>query len=126
MNRWKSEILVAGRVLLVLCLLASGFRSVSACIAGVPPEWASILSGIVECACALAIMTGFQVRIASVILVMYLVPAIVFGHLVPAWTSVDTALRERETALALMEMSGIGGLLLLLVTGPGRHSLDGR
>ena len=69
----------------------------------------------------LAILTGFQTRIVSWILFVYLIPTSVIFH--NYWT-MQGALRADMEAHFFKNMAIMGGLLFLAMWGPGSYSID--
>lgn len=128
--------MLAGRSLLALSLLAAGFQKIKY-LAGtaayleavrVPGAslWLAAALAAIEFAGALAIAVGYRTRTAAQILIVYLLPAVWFTHIAVSHAAADLVTKDQEIFLALKNLSIIGGLLLLSVAGPGRHSLDGK
>lgn len=91
---------------------------------GVPAPQIAIWGTIaLELIGGLMILLGFKTRWAAVALAVFSGVTIYFGHqfwAVPA----DQYLNQLNHALKNLGL--VGGFLLLLVHGPGRHSVDGR
>lgn len=128
--------LLAARALVVLSLLAGGFQKFSYLpgtaaylksmgVPGASVELA-LAAAFLETACALAIMVGYRTRLASQILVFYLVPAVLFTRLAAARAAIDPVVQDQEMFMALKNISIVGGLLLIWIAGPGKHSIDGK
>jgi putative oxidoreductase len=76
------------------------------------------LSGIFEVVAGLAVLIGFQTRIAAWLLAAFCVVAAVFFHYAPA--------DMMQTLLFTKNLTIAGGLLALSVAGAGAWSVDAR
>jgi putative oxidoreductase len=76
------------------------------------------LAGVLEVVAGLAILVGFQTRIAAWALAAFCVAAAVFFHYAPA--------DMMQTLLFTKNLTIAGGLLALSVAGAGAWSLDAR
>lgn len=76
------------------------------------------LSAIFEVVAGLAVLVGFQTRIASWLLAAFCVVAAVFFHFAPA--------DMMQTLLFTKNLTIAGGFLALSVAGAGALSIDGR
>ncbi len=122
-----SAAILAGRVLLSILFILSGFAKLTAISGtagwfgsiGLPlPTAAAVVAGLVELLGGLAILVGFKTRIAAVLLAVFTLAATAIAHL-------DFA--DQMQALMLQKNLGlVGGFLLLAVTGAGSISIDGR
>lgn len=111
------------RILLVLVYFMGGFRLLSG---NVPIEFAAskgvpgILVWIgytIKLFGGLAVIVGFQTRIAAVLLIAFTLGTAFIFH--PFWI-------EGQWSTFWKEISMIGGLLLIAAVGPGELSVDGR
>lgn len=132
----KNAGLLVARALVVLSLLAAGFQKLSYLpgtaaylksvgVPGASTELA-LAAALLELSCALAILVGYRTRLASQILIFYLVPAVLFTRLAAARASLDPVVQDHEMFMALKNLSIVGGLLLIWIAGPGKHSIDGK
>ena len=132
----KHATLLVGRVLVVMILVMSGYdkllhadraadylRSVGAPGAGTP---LALFAGLVELACGIAVLVGWRTRDVALGLFLYLLPVIWLTHVAAAHAAPDPVVRVNETMQAMKTLAMAGALLLLHVTGPGAHSVDGR
>jgi putative oxidoreductase len=123
-------------MLVVMILVMSGYdkllhadrtadylRSVGAPGAGTP---LAMLAGIIELAGGLAVLVGWRTRDMALGLFLYLLPVIWLTHLATAHAAPDPVVRVNETMQAMKSLAMAGALLLLHVTGPGAHSVDGK
>ncbi|MCF7200713.1 DoxX family protein [Pseudomonas oligotrophica] len=128
----KSGIILLARVLLMLLFVVSGwsklvgFSGTSAYLAslGVPaPMLAAAVAVIMEFFVAILLLLGFYTRPLAFLFALFTLGTALIGH--DFWNMVD-AERAANMTQFMKNLSIVGGLLLLGVTGPGRFSLDGR
>jgi putative oxidoreductase len=115
---------LAGRTLLALIFLESGLRKFiyySGTLgymtkAGLPfPQALLVISGVLETACALALITGWRARPAAILLIIWMIPVTLIFHNPAA---------GGEAMIHFMKNAAItGGLLMVLAAGPGALSL---
>lgn len=86
-----------------------------------PMGWA-ILAGLVEFVSALAIVLGFQTRLAAALLCVFTLVAAYLGH--PFWTVTDAAAHQAQYINFWKDLAIAGGLLFLFVRGAGPISID--
>jgi putative oxidoreductase len=123
-------ILLLGRVALGAIFVKSGIQKLlalsvfAASLAqrGFPQSemWA-VIGVTVEFVGGILIITGFQTRYASLLMVLFVIVAMGISH--RFWEFADAARRAQESQF-FKNLSIIGGFLLLFVTGGGRFSLD--
>lgn len=122
--------LLFGRAALVAIYLISGIGMAgdlgmlqSVMRAGGVPVPALFAVGIVaiELGAAIAILIGWQVRVAALALVGLTLVATLLSH--PFW-AVSPLFREDQFAHFMKNLGLMGGLLLLAATGPGRLALS--
>lgn len=115
---------LAGRILLALIFLQSGiekFLHYSGTLgymtrAGLPfPQVLLVASGIVETACALALITGWKARPAAIVLVAWMIPVTLIFH--------NPAAGQDAMIHFMKNLAITGGLLMLFASGPGAWSL---
>lgn len=116
-------LMALGRVLLVLIYFIGGFGLLSgdvpvdyAASKGVP-AFAVWIGFAIKLFGGLAVIVGFQTRIAALLLVLFTLGTAFIFH--PFWV-------EGEWNSFWKEISMIGGLLLLAAVGPGALSVDER
>lgn len=116
-------LMALGRVLLVLIYFIGGFGLLSgdvpvdyAASKGVP-AFAVWIGFAIKLFGGLAVIIGFQTRIAALLLVLFTLGTAFIFH--PFWV-------EGEWNSFWKEISMIGGLLLLAAVGPGALSVDER
>lgn len=123
-------ILLLGRVALGTIFIKSGIQKLlalsvfAASLAqrGIPQSemWA-VIGATIEFVGGVLIVTGFQTRYASLLMILFVIVATGISH--RFWEFADAARRAQESQF-FKNFSIIGGFLLLFVTGGGRISLD--
>jgi len=128
----KSEIILLARILLMILFIMSGwgkltnFEGTVAYLGslGTPaPMVAAGVAVVMEFFAAIAIVLGFYTRPLAFLFALFVLGTSIIGH--HFWTMVD-AERAANMIHYFKNISIIGGLLLLGVTGPGKYSIDGR
>jgi putative oxidoreductase len=123
-------ILLLGRVALGAIFVKSGIQKLltlgvfAASLAqrGFPHSetWA-VIGATVEFVGGIMIVTGFQTRYASLLMILFVIVATGISH--RFWEFADAARRTQESQF-FKNLSILGGFFLLFVTGGGRVSLD--
>jgi putative oxidoreductase len=115
---------LAGRILIALIFLLSGidkFVHYSGTLgymakAGLPfPQVLLVASGIVETACAFALIIGWKARPAAIVLVMWMIPVTLIFH--------NPAAGQDAMIHFMKNVAITGGLLMLFAFGPGARSV---
>jgi putative oxidoreductase len=126
----RDTLLLIGRVLLVAMFIKSGFDKflaldgTAAYIAAAGLPMASVLApltAIAEFGLGLAILIGFQTRLAAWALAAFVLLTIPFFH--DYWNMTGEA-RMLNQINALKNVSLAGAFLMLAGTGAGRYSVD--
>ncbi|MBS3647405.1 DoxX family protein [Pseudaminobacter sp. 19-2017] len=122
-----AAVLVLGRLLISAMYIMAGFSKLTAISGtaqwfgsiGLPaPTLVAIGVGLVELVGGLAILIGFQTRIAAVVLALFTVAATLIAH---------TNFADMSQMLFFQKNLAItGGFLILAVFGPGALSIDAR
>ncbi|RKP50356.1 DoxX family protein [Pararobbsia silviterrae] len=124
--------ILLARILLMLLFLIFGWEKLvgfSGTVAyftqtHVPmPEISAIIAVVMEFFVGIAIVLGLFTRPLALLLALYTLGTALIGH--PYWTLSGMAQLEAEINF-FKNISIIGGLILLIVTGAGRYSIDGR
>jgi putative oxidoreductase len=122
-----SVIVLIGRVLLSIIFVISGFGKLTD-ISGTAAYFAmyhlpaagvvAVIAGLIELLGGLAILIGFQTRIAAWVLAIFSVATALIAH--TNWADMMELINfQKNLAMA-------GGFLLLAVYGPGALSVDAR
>jgi putative oxidoreductase len=121
---------LAGRILMSVMFLVSGFFKIGgytqmvgyAAAKGVPMASVAIAcAAVLELAGGLAILAGFQTRIAAWVLFLYLIPVTFFMH---NFWALQGAEQQNNMINFLKNVAIMGGLVILAATGPGPYSVD--
>jgi putative oxidoreductase len=129
-ERMNDGVLLAGRLLLVLLFLISGWIKLSSfddtitlmVKSGMPaPAVMAVVAILLELPVALAILLGFATRPLALIFAGYAVIAALMGH--RYWTM--SGPEQLDNLFHFYKNVSIaGGFLLLAAAGPGRYSID--
>jgi len=131
-EKYKDGLLLTARFLLVLLYLRFGLGKLFSFSATVDymastdlpaPFLMTSIALAMEVGVALAIALGFYTRPLALLLLGYTLLAAVIGH--PYWNMSGMA-RYDSMINFYKNVSIAGGLLLLIVAGPGRYSFDKR
>ena len=119
--------ILVGRVLLSIMFILAGFTKLTAISAtagwfgaiGLPvPTVTAVVVGLVELIGGIAILVGYQTRIAAIVLALFTVGATLIAHL-------DFA-DQTQQLFFMKNLSIVGGFLVLASVGAGALSVDGR
>jgi putative oxidoreductase len=129
---WQNFLLLAGRVLMGWIFVESGFRK----LVGMDAFTASLvrrhvpystmlgwIGALVEFAGGAAILLGVYTRCAALAIIVFVIIATLIGH--RYWEITDAAARRVQQSNFAKNLTILGGLILLVVTGAGRFSVDG-
>jgi putative oxidoreductase len=126
----KDALLLVARVLLVVLFVLfgwsklTGFSGTEQYMAqtGAPvPALAAVIAIVMELAVGIVIAVGFKTRPLALLLAVYTLATAFIGH--HFWT--QTGMEHFVNMINFYKnISIIGGLLLLFVTGPGKYSID--
>lgn len=128
----KSGLILIARILLMILFLIFGWGKLTGFSGTVGyftqtqvpmPVVSAVIAVVMEFFVGIAIILGFFTRPLAIILALYTLGTALIGH--PYWTLTGGAQLEAEINF-YKNISIIGGLLLLYVTGPGRYSIDAR
>jgi putative oxidoreductase len=129
---WQNFLLLLGRVLIGWIYVESGWRKLmgmDAFIASlvrrnVPQAtfWGWIGAPL-EFLGALALLLGAWTRTAALAILLFTIVATLIGH--RYWEIAEPAARRMQHSHFFKNLAMMGGILLLVVTGGGRFSVDG-
>ncbi|PIJ45575.1 DoxX family protein [Tatumella sp. OPLPL6] len=129
-TRQQPSVLLIARILLMLLFVIFGYQKLIHFggtvdymkALGTPlPTVGALIAVVLEFFAGLAIMLGFFTRPIAIILAVYTLATAIIGH--PFWSMSGAAQMAAEINF-YKNISIIGGLLLLSVTGAGPYSLD--
>jgi putative oxidoreductase len=129
---WQDFGVLVARVLMGWLFVESGSRKLmgmDAFIASLVQRrvpYATILGWIgapIEFFGGLALLLGVMTRCTTLAVIVFTIVATLIGH--RYWEITDAATRRMQQAHFSKNLAIIGGLLLLVVTGGGRFSIDG-
>jgi putative oxidoreductase len=132
MSGQNDVVSLVGRVLLGLIFLLAGIDKIMglegtikyATGAGVPmPNIAIYAAIVIEVGMGLLLIAGFQTRYASIVLIVFILATIFFFH---QYWNMEGPPRGMNRITLFKNLAIIGGLLMLIVAGPGRYSVDAR
>lgn len=121
---------LAGRILISVLFLISGFFKIGgytqmvgyATSKGLPMAGLAVAcAAVLELAGGLAILAGFQTKIAAWLLFLYLIPTTFFFHNFWAMQGME----QQDNMIHLLKNVAImGGLVILAANGAGPYSVD--
>lgn len=128
----RDIIILLARVLLMILFILSGWSKLTGfegtvnymgSLGAPAPMLAAAIAVIMEFAVGILLLLGFYARPLAFLFALFVLGTALIGH--PFWNMVDPE-RSANMTQFLKNMSIIGGLLLLAVSGAGRFSLDRR
>jgi putative oxidoreductase len=128
----RDGVILLSRILLMLLFIIFGWEKLTGFTGtvgyfsqtGVPvPALAAVIAVVMEFLVGLAIVVGLFTRPLALILALYTLGTGIIGH--HYWTMSGMARMEAEINF-FKNISIIGGLFLLYLTGAGRYSIDAR
>jgi putative oxidoreductase len=126
----RDGLILVGRILLMILFVISGWgklTNLSSTIAymtteGVPlPTFASGIAVFMELFVGISLVVGFYTRPLALLFTLFVLATALVGH--HYWTMPEPA-RGANMLHFYKNLSIIGGLLLLAVTGAGKYSVD--
>ncbi|MBX8825930.1 DoxX family protein [Ochrobactrum sp. SFR4] len=123
----NSIVILISRIFLAILFILAGWSKLTGLegtaqyfgAIGLPmPSVTAVLVGLIEFVGGLAILIGFQTRIAAVVVALFTIGATLVAHMDFA-EGMNALMAQKNLAIA-------GGLLLLAVTGAGAYSVDRR
>jgi len=128
----RDLIILLARVLLMILFVLSGWAKLTgfegtvgymSSLGAPAPTMAAAVAVFMEFFVAIVLILGFYTRPLAFLFALFVLGTALIGH--PFWNMVDPE-RSANMTQFLKNLSIIGGLLLLAVSGPGRFSVDGR
>ena len=128
-----SVLILLGRILLSIMFILAGFGKLTAIggtagyfgSLGLPlPTVTAVVVGLVELLGGLAVLVGFQTRIAAYLLAAFSIVAGYLGHY--GQGGEDAVLVTMHSQAFMKDLAIAGGFLVLAIHGAGSLSLDAR
>jgi putative oxidoreductase len=128
----QSQMLAVGRIMVALVFLVFGIRKLMAVAAttayftklGFPmPEVVAWVAIVIEIGGGALLILGWQTRRISWLLILFVVIATLMAH---RFWEFDAPAYAAQLSLFLKNVAIIGGLLYIIVFGPGALSVDAR
>lgn len=132
LDRQKDLIILLARILMMILFVTAGWGKLTGfsgtvgyfTAIGAPlPAVAASVAILMEFFVGLALVVGFYTRPLALLMSLFVLGTAIIGH--HFWNMVEPD-KSANTIQFFKNMSIIGGLWLLSVTGPGRFSLDRR
>ncbi|CDX27402.1 putative quinol oxidase subunit [Mesorhizobium sp. ORS 3324] len=123
----SSTTILLGRILLAVIFLLSGFGKLTAISAtagyfgalGLPvPTVTAVVVGLIELLGGLAILVGFQTRVAAWVLAIFTIATGLVAH--TGWAD------QMQMIQFLKNLAITGGFILLASSGAGAYSIDAK
>jgi putative oxidoreductase len=128
----RNEAILAARILLALLFIIFGWKKLTGfsgtviymAATGAPvPVLSAAIAVVMEFFVGLAILLGIATRPLALLLLLYTLATAIIGH--HYWTM--TGMAQFEAMINFYKnVSIMGGLLLLYVTGAGKYSIDAK
>lgn len=128
-ERNRDVLILIARVLMMSLFVVSGFGKLTDFAGTVNymqyvnaplPQVAAVVAIVMELLVGLALLVGFRVRPLALLLLAFVAGTSLIGH--PFWTMTGDA-RDLNQVQFLKNLAIMGGLLLLAITGGGRHAV---
>ncbi|MGY4526876.1 DoxX family protein [Pseudomonas sp. TE21394] len=128
----RDTLLLIARILLMVLFILSGWGKLTGfegtvgymTSLGAPaPTLAAAVAVVMEFVVGILLILGFYTRPLAFLFALFVLGTALLGH--PFWNMVDPE-RSANMTQFLKNLGIMGGLLLLVVSGPGRFSLDRR
>ncbi|CAB3745779.1 hypothetical protein B7G54_24520 [Burkholderia puraquae] len=128
----KDELILIARILLMVLFVIFGWSKLTAfsstvaymASSGVPaPALSTITAVVMELVVGVALVIGFYTRPLALLLAVYTLGTAIIGH---HYWNMTGAMQQDNMIHFYKNISIIGGLMLLCVTGAGKYSLDRR
>ncbi|AKZ25849.1 MULTISPECIES: DoxX family protein [Ralstonia solanacearum species complex] len=129
-ERWRDELILLGRVLMMLLFLISGWGKLTGFSAtvgymgtvGAPmPMLAAIVAVIMEFGVGIALLIGFWTRPLALLMALFVLGTALIAH---TYWNVEGAMQTANMVQFYKNLSIMGGLILLSVTGAGKYALQ--
>ncbi|OAJ62230.1 hypothetical protein A6V36_22175 [Paraburkholderia ginsengiterrae] len=128
----KDSVLLVARILLMVLFVMFGWAKLTGfggtvaymTSSGAPmPELSAVIAVVMELIVGVALLVGFFTRPLALLLALYTFGTAIIGH---HFWNMTGAVQYDNMIHFYKNISIIGGLLLLCVSGPGKYSIDRR
>lgn len=132
LDNQKDAVILAARVLLMVLFVMFGWSKLTGfsgtvaymTASGAPvPELSAVIAVVMELVVGIALLVGFYTRPLALLLALYTLGTAIIGH---HYWNMTGAMQYDNMIHFYKNISIIGGLLLLCVTGAGKYSIDRR
>jgi len=129
-QRWRDELILLGRVLMMLLFLISGWGKLTGFqgtvgymgTVGAPMlVVAAAIAVVMEFGVGIALLIGFWTRPLALLMALFVLGTALIAH---TFWNVEGAMQTANMVQFYKNLSIMGGLLLLAVTGAGRYALQ--
>ena len=129
-QRWRDELILLGRVLMMLLFVISGWGKLTGFqgtvgymgTVGAPmPMVAAAIAVVMEFGVGIALLIGFWTRPLALLMALFVLGTALIAH---TFWNVEGAMQTANMVQFCKSLSIMGGLLLLAVTGAGRYALQ--
>lgn len=129
-ERWRDELILLGRVLMMLLFLISGWGKLTGFsttvgymgTVGAPmPMLAAIIAVIMEFGVGIALLIGFWTRPLALLMALFVLGTALIAH---TYWNVEGAMQTANMVQFYKNLGIMGGLILLSVTGAGKYALQ--
>ena len=129
-QRWRDELILLGRVLMMLLFVISGWGKLTGFqgtvgymgTVGAPmPMVAAAIAVVMEFGVGIALLIGFWTRPLALLIALFVLGTALIAH---TFWNVEGAMQTANMVQFYKNLSIMGGLLLLAVTGAGRYALQ--
>ena len=129
-QRWRDELILLGRVLMMLLFVISGWGKLTGFqgtvgymgTVGAPmPIVAAAIAVVMEFCVGIALLIGFWTRPLALLMALFVLGTALIAH---TFWNVEGAMQTANMVQFYKNLSIMGGLLLLAVTGAGRYALQ--
>ena len=131
-ENWRDQLILLARILLMVLFVKFGVDKLLGFTATVNymtstgviwPGLLALIAVVMELAVGLALVLGFYTRPLALAMAIYTLAAALIGH---RYWNMEGMAEYLSMINFYKNISIVGGLLLLIVTGPGKYSLDKR
>ena len=131
-DKFQNPLALAARILLAALFVPAGISKIAGFAGtvgyigsvGLPlPAVGAVLAILAEAGGGIALLLGFQTRIAALVLALFTLAAGVFFH--AFWAAAPEA-AQMQQIMFMKNIAIAGGLLMLTAFGPGALSLDAK